>query len=215
MVRVSISTARLGQDMLATRDPPLRFAWVERGNPVTQNPETHRVLEAFRALDFRVVVEQFLTDTAREADIILPAKTMFEQTDVIGAYWHPYLQLKQKVLEPPGRGEARDRRSTGSWPTGWDSPARPGSASCPSPATPRWRRSCAGSSTPWADLTLEELREGPVLAPGHQEIAFADRRLPTPIGRIELRSDEAARRWGVDPLPSYASRTESVSARPG
>ncbi|NIR46520.1 MAG: molybdopterin-dependent oxidoreductase, partial [Gemmatimonadetes bacterium] len=52
--------------------------------------------------DFRVVVEQFLTDTAREADIVLPAKTMFEQSDVIGAYWHPYIQLKQKVIEPPG-----------------------------------------------------------------------------------------------------------------
>ena len=50
--------------------------------------------EAFRALDFRVVVDQFLTDTAREADIVLPAKSMFEQTDVIGAYWHPYLQLR-------------------------------------------------------------------------------------------------------------------------
>jgi anaerobic selenocysteine-containing dehydrogenase len=100
-VRVSISTARLGKDMLAADDPPLRMIWVERGNPVTQNPETHTVLKAFRSLDFRVVVDQFLTDTAREADIILPAKTLFEQTDVIGAYWHPYIQLRQKVIEPP------------------------------------------------------------------------------------------------------------------
>ena len=58
--------------------------------------------QAFRSLDFRVVVEQFLTDTAREADIILPAKSMFEQTDVIGAYWHPYLQLRPKVMDLPG-----------------------------------------------------------------------------------------------------------------
>ncbi|UCD24196.1 MAG: molybdopterin-dependent oxidoreductase, partial [Gemmatimonadota bacterium] len=80
VVRVSISTALLGRQMLATKDPPLRMAWVERGNPVTQNPETNTVLEAFRALEFRVVVDQFMTDTAREADLVLPAKTMFEQS---------------------------------------------------------------------------------------------------------------------------------------
>jgi anaerobic selenocysteine-containing dehydrogenase len=34
-------------------------------------------------------------------------------------------------------------------------------------------------------------------------VAFADLAFPTPSGRIELRSEEAARRWGVDPLPAY------------
>jgi len=101
IARVSISTARLGQDMPAQQNPPLKMIWVERGNPVTQNPETHTVIKAFRALDFRVVVDQFFTDTALEADIILPAKTLFEQSDIIGAYWHPYIQLKQKIMEPP------------------------------------------------------------------------------------------------------------------
>ena len=101
-VRVSVSTARLGPDMLAPSAPELKMAWIERGNPVTQNPQTNAVRQAFDALEFCVVVDQFLTDTARMADLVLPAKTLFEQSDVIGAYWHSYLQLKQKVLEPPG-----------------------------------------------------------------------------------------------------------------
>ena len=37
-------------------------------------------------------------------NLVLPAKNLFEQTDVIGAYWHPYLQLRPKVLEPPPGG---------------------------------------------------------------------------------------------------------------
>ena len=76
--------------------------WVERGNPVTQNPDTNSILRAFSSVEFRVVIDQFMTDTAANADLVLPAKTMFEQTDVINAYWHAFIQIKQKVIEPPG-----------------------------------------------------------------------------------------------------------------
>ncbi len=100
-IRVSISTAKLGSEILNTADPPIKMIWVERGNPVTQNPDTNIVLKAIRSLDYRVVVDQFLTDTAREADIVLPAKTMFEQADVINAYWHSYIQYKAKIIDPP------------------------------------------------------------------------------------------------------------------
>ena len=98
IIRISISTALLGQHIIEANDPPIKMIWVERGNPVTQNPDTNIVQKAFRAVDFRIVIDQFMTDTAREADLILPAKTMFEQSDVIGAYWHPYIQLKQPCL---------------------------------------------------------------------------------------------------------------------
>ncbi len=50
-------------------------------------------------------------------------------------------------------------------------------------------------------LTLDRLREGPVRAPGASDVAFADLRFPTPSGRIEILSEEAARRWGRYPLP--------------
>ena len=43
-----------------------------------------------------------MTDTAAVADIILPAKDMFEQSDIIGSYWSPYIQFKPKVINSPG-----------------------------------------------------------------------------------------------------------------
>jgi anaerobic selenocysteine-containing dehydrogenase len=208
VVRVSVSTARLGPDMLAQRDPPLRMAWVERGNPVTQNPETHTVLEAFRALDFRVVVEQFMTDTAREADIVLPAKTMFEQSDVIGAYWHHYIQLKQKVIEPPGavkpesevykllaeRLAVREAADPAIFPS----------------SDAEVDAFLEREMEPYPELTLERLKQGPVLTPGSEEVAYSDLVFPTPSGKIELVSAEATDRWGLDSLPRYSEPAESI-----
>jgi anaerobic selenocysteine-containing dehydrogenase len=209
VVRVSVSTARLGRDMLDQADPPLRMAWVERGNPITQNPDTNVVLEAFRSLDFRVVVDQFLTDTAREADLVLPAKTMFEQTDVIGAYWHPYVQLRQKLIEPPGlvKPETEVYRllapRLGIDPVELD-------GRIPGPSDAEVESFLERRLAPFEGLSIERLKEGPAYPPGHEEIAFADGRFPTPSGRIELVSEQAVERWGVDRLPRYREPEESV-----
>lgn len=210
VARVSISTARLGRDMLDTSDPPLRMMWVERGNPVTQNPDTNTVLAAMRSLDFRVVVEQFMTDTAREADIILPAKTMFEQTDVINAYWHPYIQIKDKVLDPPGEVKPESE-------VYWHLANRLGfspetiAAAIPEPTDAGVDAWLARRLEPFPELSLVRLREGPVVTPGHEEVAFADLVFPTPSGMIELVSQEANERWGAGEVAGYTEPGESVA----
>jgi anaerobic selenocysteine-containing dehydrogenase len=175
---------------------------VERGNPVTQNHDTNTVLKAFRQLDFRVVVEQFFTDTALEADIVLPAKNMFEQTDIIGSYWNPYVQLRQKVVEPAGEVKPETEiyyllgLRLGFTTEQLDRLLIPmGDLAVEQFLNHKLSR--------FPGLTLESLRNGPVLAPGLQEIAFADYRFATPSGKIELYSQQAHRLWGVNPLPTY------------
>lgn len=207
VVRVSISTARLGRDMMEQRDPPLRVAWVERGNPIPQNPETNLVLEAFRALDFRVVVEEFMTDTAREADVVFPAKNLFEQTDVIGAYWHPYLQIRQKVLTPPTevRPETEIYRALGR-KLGIDEARL--TATIPGPSDEAIEAWLTAKLDPFG-ITLEQLRQGPVLSPQFEEVAFASMQFPTPSGKIEIASEEAKTRWGLDELPTYHEPEET------
>lgn len=204
--RVSISVARLGRDILETRDPALRMIWVERGNPLAQNPDTNTVREAFRSLDFRVVVDQFLTDTALEADLVLPAKSFLEQSDVIGAYWHPYLQLKRKVLEPPGEVKPESEiYASLARRMGFDAEAIAACFPEGDAAVDAWLED---KLAPFADVDLAPLEEGPVLSPAFEEIPFADLVFPTPSGKIELRSEEAARRWEVDPLPAYVEPIE-------
>lgn len=206
VIRRSISTARLGEDMLATKNPELKMIWVERGNPLTQNPNTGKVLEAFRKLDFRVVVEQFMTDTALEADIILPAKNMFEQSDIVGSYWNPYIQLKQKVVEPAG--EVKPETEIYWWlaqKLGFNE-AELSNILLP-PGDEHVDR-YLDSKLREFNLSLEELRKGPILAPGLQEIAFSDYRFPTPSGKIELYSEQVQTLWGENPLPTYKPAVE-------
>jgi len=209
LVRVSISTALLGPQMLATTDPPLKMVWVERGNPIPQNPETPTVLRAFRDLDFRVVVEETMTDTAREADIILPAKTFFEQSDVIGAYWHDYLQLREKVIDPPGEVKPETEIY-------WLLAKRLGfpekdiAKSIPAPSDSAVEAWLNQRLAHLPGVTVEKLREGPMRVPDERDVAFADLKFQTPSGRIELDSAEAATRWAVERLPSYRKPVEAT-----
>ena len=213
LVRVAISTARLGRDMLAQQDPPLKVAWVERGNPLSQNPDTHAVREAFRALDFRVVVDERMTDTAREADIVLPSKSLFEQSDLIGAYWHSYLQFRKKVIEPPGevRPETDIYRTLG---PRLGLPEDTLDCFLPRPGDAGVEAWLEQKLAP-LDLSLRDFEAGPVPVPGAEAVAFSDLRFTTPSGKIELESEEAQRRWGVDPLPTYTEPVESAASKPG
>ena len=88
--------------MSDTNGSGFKAAWIERGNPLLQSPDSNIVRKAFSDLEFKVVVEQFMTDTAAIADIILPAKDIFEQSDIIGSYWSPYVCFKPGIINPPG-----------------------------------------------------------------------------------------------------------------
>ncbi len=200
--RRSISTSRLGEQMMLQQNPGLKMAWVERGNPLTQNPDSNKVIEAFRQLDFVVVVDQFLTDTAREADIILPAKSMFEQTDIISSYWNPYVQLKPKVIEPMGEVKP-ETEIYYLLAQKMDFSEQEILENIPPPNDQAIEDWLGNKLKAFPELSLEKLRQGPVLAPGLQEIAFSDMNFPTPSGKIELYSEEAASKWSVSSLPTY------------
>lgn len=200
--RRKISVAKLGEDMLKTIDPEIKMIWVERGNPLTQNPNTNTIRTAFRRADFRVVVDQFMTDTALEADIVLPAKNMFEQSDIIGSYWNPYVQLKQKVVDPAGEVKPETEiYYLLAQKLGMDKEEI--SENIPTPSDAGVEAYLEKFLQSFPELTLEGLKEGPMLANSFEEIPFSDNVFVTPSGKIELYSQEAQERWDVDPLPDY------------
>lgn len=87
-------------------DPPVRSLYVWNSNPAVIAADQQTVLRGLRRDDlFTVVHDQFLTDTARHADLVLPATTMLEQADLVGSWGFSYLSWNEPAIAP--RGEAR------------------------------------------------------------------------------------------------------------
>ena len=98
-----VNMNRLGRALTEYRDPPIRMLFVYNCNPLATMPAQNRVLAGLARDDlFTVVFDQVLTDTARWADVILPATTFLEQYDLALSYGHGAVQLVQPVIEPAG-----------------------------------------------------------------------------------------------------------------
>jgi anaerobic selenocysteine-containing dehydrogenase len=198
--RRTISIAKLGTDMLNASSPVLNAAWIERGNPLLQSPDSNSVRKAFAQLKFKVVVEQFMTDTAETADIILPAKDMFEQSDIIGSYWSPYIQFKPKVIDSPGEVMPE---SVIYYYLAQRLKLNLSTEIIPEPGNGNIENWLDRRVKGYPELNLDDLKKGPVIAPGLQQIAWEDLKFDTSSGLIELFSDEAESKWGISPLPDY------------
>ena len=84
-------------------------------NPLATVPDQNRVLEGLPREDlFTVVYEQVMTDTARYADVVLPATTFLEHYDVAKGYGPISLQLVRPVIEPSAK-RGRTRKCSRSW----------------------------------------------------------------------------------------------------
>ena len=91
----------LGQGIESASDPPINMVFVSAANPVTNLPDSHSIRSALHQR-FTVVVDMFMTDTAQCADVFLPTVTMLEDSDLIGAYGHHYLNRVEPVIDAPG-----------------------------------------------------------------------------------------------------------------
>lgn len=84
-------------------DPPIRSLFVYNSNPLVVAPDQLRLKDGLAREDlFTVVSEHFLTDTARYADLVLPATTQVEQADLMFSWGHLYLTYNQPAIDPQG-----------------------------------------------------------------------------------------------------------------
>lgn len=100
-----VSNLQLGRVLTGETplDPPIKSLMCWNSNPVTQSPETDKIIEGLKREDlFMVAAEHFISDTAAYADIVLPASMGAEMEDIILSWGHLYLTYNEKCVESPG-----------------------------------------------------------------------------------------------------------------
>ncbi len=182
-------------------EPPIRALFVYNSNPLVVAPDQLRLREGLARDDlFTVVSEQFITDTARYADLLLPATTQVEQDDLMFSWGHLYLTLNRQAVEPQGEAVSNAelfRRLASEM--GFDDPFFQRSDEA------ILRESLDWDAPVMQGVSLEQLeRQGyarlnlpaaDVFAP------HADGGFPTPSGKVEIKASMAA--GGNFVLPTF------------
>lgn len=226
-----INVLDLGRALTEQYDPPIKSLVVYNANPMSNSADTNRIAEGLRREDlFTVVSELFVTDTARYADIILPATMQAEQVDLMFSWGHSYFTYNHQAIPAPGEAvpntELFRRLAHTMGFEGED-----------------WVKSDEEMLAEFVDwtapvmegITLDSLKDegwarlktgDPLTRTPHREGGF-----PTPSGKCEFKSSMAAngdfvisvfrslydgQQSGapVDPLPDYQPLHESVDSNP-
>ncbi|MEW4431612.1 molybdopterin oxidoreductase family protein [Paenibacillus pabuli] len=198
-----VNMNRIGEALLEDQQP-IRALMVYCSNPLVVAPDTERVERGFAREDlFTVVHDLFMTDTAKYADIVLPAKSSFEATDLYTSYWHQYVHLQEPVIAPMGESKSNvELFSLLGQAMGYD-PEIFGE-------TPEQMiaDALADTGNPYMNgVTLEALQEHRFVKLDMSSHDSFLEQLPTPSGKIELYSETMAER-GLPPLPTYRALVE-------
>jgi anaerobic selenocysteine-containing dehydrogenase len=189
----------LGRDLCSeTLSPPIRSLLVWNCNPAATMPNQSLVRHGLERSDlFTIVHDLFLTDTARFADLLLPATSQIEHLDLVPAWGHHYLTINLPAVPPRGESvsntelfrrlaHALNRSET--WLFDSDETLI---------------RTALDSSHPMlAGITFENLCQHGWMHLNHPEDwrPFANGGFPTPSGKAELHAPSLAQ-LGIDPLP--------------
>ncbi len=184
--------SRLGE-ILLDEQPPVRALIVWNSNPLVIVPNAERAREGMARDDlFTIVHEQFLTDTAKYADIVLPATTQIESHDVTPAWGHLWMGWNEAAIEPLGESVSNTecfRRIAGG-----DRPHR-------AVAVRRRHDDPAGHPADGRPRRPARRRMAPRPVP-RDGLPWADGGFPTPSGKVEFVSAQLEAD-GHPALPTY------------
>ncbi len=192
--------------------PPVKALFVYNSNPAAVCPDQSRVLSGLKRDDlFTVVHEQFQTDTADYADILLPATTQLEHFDIHGSYGHLYVQANNAAIAPLGEAKPNTEvfrllaREMGFEPELFEISDEELAKGALQPSSP---------PVATGGLSLDSIKAGPVRLNLPKDWApFASGKFGTPSGKCELYSEREARA-GRDPLPYYQPPHEDPQTKP-
>ena len=210
-VNMSRLAAALNEPDAGVGGPPVKAMVCYNSNPGAVAPDRARVRRGLEREDlFLVVLEHFLTDTARYADWVLPATTQLEHWDVHLAYGHYYVSLNQPSIEPIGQSLPNSeifRRLAARM--GLDDPCFRDSDEA------MIRQALASGHAHMEGLTFEKLKEQGWMRLNLPSpwAPYAEGDFPTASGKCELYSARLEKE-GLDPVPTYLPPRESRETDP-
>lgn len=194
-------------DIILTEKPyPIKMLMVQRGNPILSWADTNKLKKAIDKLDFMVVHDLFMTETAEMADLVLPACSFLEQQLLYQYVGRPMTALVQQVLDPPGE----------CWPDWklWFELAKKMNCTQYMPWKTIDEAQAEILSHPFfqGNISLEDAKKHP------EGVFYAKRKFKkwedpefkfgTPSGKVELYC-ERLEKYGLDPLPRYYEVSQS------
>jgi anaerobic selenocysteine-containing dehydrogenase len=184
-------------------DPPLRAVFIYNHNPIVVHPDQNRMRRGLARADvFAVGIDVAMTESMAYCDIVLPAATHFEFADLYASYGHHWLQRAEAVIPPVGESLANTeifRRLAAQF--GFDEPCFKASDA-----------ELMDAAVDLGDVRPSEISTESALQmkgnDGRPLVLFENVFPATPSGRIELRSEALAQRWGEAALlPAWRERT--------
>ncbi len=208
-------------------DPPIKALCVYNCNPVTQSAEQDKIVAGLAREDLFVVVsEQFMTDTADYADIVLPSTTQVENLDLMFSWGHTYVTLNIPAIAPLGEAisntELFRRLATR---MGFED-------ECFKLSDEELAIEVLDWSTPvMKDIDMDLLKQQGYAKLKIDSVPHAEGNFPTPSGKCEFLSsmkvdsnyvvpvfrqgyEEYLPGEPIDPLPKYTPQRESVQSNP-
>ena len=200
--RRALPFTQLGQVLTnSSLAPAVTVLYVWNGNPVLTCPNSALTREGLLREDlFTVVSEQFLTDTAKYADVIFPAAMQIEQRDVVPAWGHLYLGWNEAAIAPVGEcvpnTELFRRLATA---MGYTEPEL-------------FESDDSLIASALHGIDIEQLkRDGFVPLPNSDEVLFSDGIFGTASGKAQLMSKDLASR-GLPSVPTYVQSSSRMGS---
>ncbi|MBN1106707.1 MAG: molybdopterin-dependent oxidoreductase [Deltaproteobacteria bacterium] len=203
------SATSLTEVMLSEKPYPIKAMFVVGANPLVGWPNSLRVKKAFERLEFLVVEDLFMTETAQLASLVLPASSFLESEEIRDIYFNhegiPLIAKSNKVIEPIGNTRED-----------WKIWAELG------------RRMGYGEHFPWQDadqlmvdllkptsVTLDELKKHPggLYYQERKYKKYLTGGFATSSGKVEIFS-EMLTEMGYDPIPTFHEPVETFVGRP-
>lgn len=186
-----ISINRFAEELAMLKEPPVQFLWVACRNLITQDANRTMLLQELDKIEFIVTVEHFLTTTASQSDIVLPATTHFEEFDIVPSYWHHWIALNEPAIAP--WFDARSDLEIAQLLAAALNKKCPGSSNFPVDKTPAELLDGEFNEEFYRMLGIAhwtELLQGPKRA-NISPVAWADRVFRTASGKFEFLSGKA------------------------